>query len=203
MPLAAPASAVLDVWFEGSSATELGSASARWFRKDEAFDAMLRARFGDELEAAARGELGGWCSSPRGSLALVVLCDQLARNVHRGTARSFAFDPLALSTSLAARARGEDAHLTIPEQVFLAMPLMHSESLAMHDEAKTVFAAILERAERDVPTLVSYAKSTLGYEVKHRAILERFGRYPHRNALLGRASTAEETAFLETPGSTF
>jgi uncharacterized protein (DUF924 family) len=203
MSLPESASAVLELWFEGCSATELGSASARWFRKDEAFDAMLRARFGDHLETASRGELGSWGSSPRGSLALVVLCDQFARNIHRGTARSFAFDPLALSASLAARAREEDAALTIPEQVFLAMPLMHSESLAMHDVAKSVFAAVLKRAERDVPSLASYAKSTIGYEERHRVILERFGRYPHRNAILGRVSTAEETAFLETAGSTF
>ncbi|MDP9002949.1 MAG: DUF924 domain-containing protein [Myxococcota bacterium] len=203
MVLAASASAILDVWFEGSSATELGSASVRWFRKDVAFDAMLHARFGDDLETASRGEFGGWCSSPRGTLALVVLCDQFARNVYRGTARSFAFDPLALSASLAARARGEDVVLTIPEQVFLAMPLMHSESLAVHDVATDAFAIILERTKRDFPSLVAYAKSTIGYEEKHRAILDRFGRYPHRNAILGRGSTAEETSFLQTSGSTF
>ena len=203
MALPAAAAEILDVWFDGSSATELGSASSRWFKKDEAFDAMLREGFSDSLEKASRGELGSWCSSPRGSLALVVLCDQFARNVHRGTARSFAFDPLALFASLGARARGEDAALSIPERVFLAMPLMHSESLAIHDEASAVFAAILEHAERHVPSLVAYAKSTLGYEVKHRAILDRFGRYPHRNLLLGRASTAEESEFLATPGSSF
>ena len=203
MNLPAPASAVLDVWFEGASATALGSASERWYRKDDAFDAMLGARFGDALEAASRGELGGWCASPLGSVAFVVLCDQLARNVYRGTARSFAFDPLALSASLGARARGEDASLTIPQRVFLAMPLMHSESLAIHDEAAAVFRAILAHAAREVPSLEAYAKSTLGYEEKHRAILDRFGRYPHRNAILGRPSTAEEVAFLATPGSSF
>ena len=187
---------VLHLWFDGASATELGSASSRWFKKDEAFDGLLRDRFGDALEAAARGELGGWCSSPRGSLALVVLCDQFARNVFRNTARSFAYDALALSTSLGSRARGEDAALTIPEQTFLAMPLMHSESLAMHDEATRVFAAIVARAEREVPSLVGYAKSNVGYEAKHRALLDRFGRYPHRNAVVGRASTPEELVFL-------
>jgi len=197
------ASAVLDVWFDGCSATELGNGSSRWYRKDDAFDAMLRTRFGEDLERAGSGELGGWCCAPRGSLALVVLCDQFARNVHRGTARSFAFDALALATSLGARARGEDAALTIPERVFLAMPLMHSESLAIHDEATAVFEAIIAHAERAVPTLVSYAKTTVGYEVKHRAILDRFGRYPHRNAILGRESTADEKAFLETAGSSF
>lgn len=203
MTLPASASAVLDLWFEGASATALGTASARWYRKDDAFDAMLGARFGDHLEAASRGELGSWCSAPLGSLAFVVLCDQIARNVHRGTARSFAFDPLALSASLGARARREDTLLTIPQRVFLAMPFMHSESLAMHDEATLLFTAILEDAEREVPSLVSYAKSTLGYEEKHRAILDRFGRYPHRNAILGRSSTAEEISFMETPGSSF
>ncbi len=203
MSLPPAAAAVLDVWFDGSSATALGDASARWFKKDDAFDAKLREQFGRDLEAAARGELGGWGASPEGTLALVILCDQIARNVHRGTPGSFALDPIALSTSLGARARREDASLTIPERVFLAMPLMHSESLAMHDEATALFGAILRDAERGVPTLVDYAKSTIDYEVKHRTIVERFGRYPHRNAILGRASTPEEVEFLKTPGSGF
>jgi len=201
-PLAS-ASDVLATWFEGVSATDLGSASGRWFRKDDAFDAMLRARFGGTLEAAARGELGGWCSSPRGSLAFVVLCDQFSRNVYRGTARSFALDPLALAMSSATRARGEQTELTVPEQVFLTMPLMHSESLVLHDEATAAFATILALAEQHVRSLVSYVKNTIEYEKKHRAILEQFGRYPHRNALLGRDATAEETTFLEQPGSAF
>lgn len=203
MMIPTSASAVLDVWFDGCSASELGTGSSRWYRKDDAFDAMLSTRFGEDLDRAGRGELGGWCGAPRGSLALVVLCDQISRNVHRGTARSFAFDPLAVATSLGARARGEDASLTIPERVFLAMPLMHSESLVIHDEATAVFEGILAHAEHAVPTLVPYAKSTIGYEEKHRGILERFGRYPHRNGILGRASTAEEREFLETPGSSF
>jgi uncharacterized protein (DUF924 family) len=203
MTLPVSASAVLDVWFEGTSGTDVGSAMNRWFQKDEAFDATLRARFGDSLELASRGELGAWCISPRGSLAFVILCDQFARNVYRGTARSFAFDPLALFVSSSTRARGEDESLTVPERVFLAMPLMHSESIAVHDEARVAFTAIVEHAERNVPSLVSYAKYTLEFEEKHRAILERFGRYPHRNALLGRTSTSEEVAFLATPGSSF
>lgn len=183
--------------------TAVGSASERWYRKDDAFDAMLRERFGEALEVALRGELGSWCATPLGSLAFVTLCDQIARNVYRGTARSFAFDPLALHASRSARARQEDASLTIPQRVFLAMPLMHSESLAIHDEAAMVFAAIVEHAERDVPTLVPYAKNVLDYERKHRAILDRFGRYPHRNAIVGRTSTADEISFLQTPGSSF
>jgi uncharacterized protein (DUF924 family) len=200
LPLAA--ASVLDLWFEGSTATELGT-SSRWFKKDESFDALLRERFADTLEAASRGELGGWCGSPRGSLALVILCDQFARNIHRGSAKAFASDPHALSASLGARARGEDAALTVPERVFLAMPLMHSESLLIHDEATAVFTALAAHAEREVPSLASYARSIIGYEEKHRSILERFGRYPHRNAALGRSSSAEETAYLATPGSSF
>ena len=203
MTLPTAAASVLDLWFEGSTATDLGSASSRWFKKDEAFDALLRQRFSDMLETALRGELGGWCSSPRGSLALVVLCDQFARNIHRGSAKAFAHDPHALSASLGSRARGEDATLTVPERIFLAMPMMHSESLAIHDQAAVVFAAIAAHAERDVPSLASYARSVIGYEAQHRGILERFGRYPHRNAALGRPSTAEEVAFLATPGSSF
>ncbi|MBI2389130.1 MAG: DUF924 domain-containing protein [Deltaproteobacteria bacterium] len=180
-----------------------GPTVRRWFTVDARFDAELRASFGDDLEHAARGELGGWCASPRGALALIVLCDQIARNVHRGTARAFATDPIALHTTLLGLARGDHLALRVPERLFFLMPLMHSESLAVHDVARQEFGAVVAEAERSTPGMAGYAKGSLDYEDKHRVILARFGRYPHRNAALGRASTAEELEFLKQPGSSF
>jgi uncharacterized protein (DUF924 family) len=197
------ARAVLDVWFEGALGPSLdpnGPVAKRWFAKDDAFDAMLHERFDAELARAARGELGEWCGTPRGTLALIVLCDQLARNMHRGTARAFATDPLALHTTLFGLARGDDRELAIPERLFFLMPLMHSESLAIHDRAVREFEAVVAASGEGHR---GWAQYSLEYEHKHRVIIERWGRYPHRNALLGRASSAEELAFLEQPGSSF
>lgn len=198
--------ALLDLWFEGLDGPALDMKSPtvkRWFSVDPEFDALLRARFGAELEPAARGELGEWCSTIQGSLAFVLLCDQIARNVHRGTPRAFATDPLALHTSLLEVGRGDHVALPIPRRIFLLMPLMHSESLAVHDVARREFGAVLRDAEKHFPGMVGYARGTLDYEEKHRAIVERFGRYPHRNAILGRSSSAEELEFLKQPGSGF
>lgn len=198
--------ALLDLWFSGADADSLdmsGPLMKRWFSVDPAFDASLRERFGPALDEAARGELGAWCATPSGALAFVVLCDQFARNMHRGTPRAFATDPLALHTTLAGLARGDHLGLRIPERVFFLMPLMHSESLAMHDLALVEFGAVVALAEERVPGMLRYAQGTLDYERKHRVIVERFGRYPHRNAILGRDSTPEELEFLKQPGSSF
>jgi uncharacterized protein (DUF924 family) len=200
------ARALLDFWFAGVGDAPLdpkGPVVARWFTKNAAFDAELRARFADDLDRAARGELGAWCATPRGALAFVLLCDQVARNVHRGTPLAFATDPHALHTTLLALARVDSAHLTIPEWTFLAMPLMHSESLAVHDIARAEFAAIAAYAEANAPGWLPYARGTIDYEERHREVIERFGRYPHRNMILGRTSTGAEVAFLREPGSSF
>jgi uncharacterized protein (DUF924 family) len=195
------ARAVLDVWFEGVTSSGMdNSVSRRWFARDEAFDSTLRARFASDLERAARGELGDWCATPRGALAFIVLCDQLSRNCFRRSPDSFARDGLALHTALAGIARDEHASLIVPERLFFLMPLMHSESLAVHDIARREFARVVQEAPE---TFAAQARTTAEYEEKHRAIIERFGRYPHRNKVLGRPSTPEETAFLEEPGSSF
>jgi len=200
------ARALLDVWFEGAlteSPDKTGSVAQRWFTKDEGFDAELRERFGRELELAERGELGAWCATPRGTLAFIVLCDQLSRNCFRGSPRSFSRDALALHATLSGLARGDHEALAIPERLFFLMPLMHSESLAMHDLAEREFAATVAAAEKSAKGQVASAQNALDYERKHRAIVERWGRYPHRNQVLGRASTPEELAFLKQPGSSF
>lgn len=163
---------------------------ARWFRKDPAFDAEIHARFGALHAAIEAGEHEAWRTTPRGALAYVIALDQFARNMFRGTPRSFASDPRALAAATAAIARGDAAALTPPERVFLYMPLMHSEDLADQDRCVALFAA-LGIAEN------------LAFAEAHRAVIRRFGRFPHRNAILGRPSTPEEIAFLAEPGSSF
>ena len=160
------------------------------FAKDEALDARMRQRFGATLDAASRGELWAWRRTPQGRLAEVIVLDQFSRNIHRGDAQAFANDALALGLAQEAVAAGADRLLAPAERAFLYMPYMHSESAAIHALAVALFSQ---------PGL----EHNLDFELRHKAIIDRFGRYPHRNAVLGRASTAEEAAFLQTPGSSF
>jgi uncharacterized protein (DUF924 family) len=177
------ADAVLHFWF-----TEL--TEKQHFAKDAALDAVIAQRFGATLEAGSRCELFGWRDSPKGRLAEIIVLDQFSRNVWRDTPRAFAQDRLALVLAQELVARGDDARLSAPERYFAYLPYMHSESLAVHQEALRLFAQ---------PGL----EDALRWEQRHLAILERFGRYPHRNAILGRASTAAELAFLQGSGSGF
>ncbi|SDO88349.1 Uncharacterized conserved protein, DUF924 family [Halomonas shengliensis] len=174
---------VLAFWFD-----ELEP--AQWFRKDRALDDEIAGRFGACLAAARRAELWGWRETPEGRLAEVIVLDQFSRNVHRDTPTAFAADPLALGLAQEAVARGADAALSPVRRAFLYMPWMHSESRRIHDQALTLF---------DQPGL----EENLRFERRHRDIILRFGRYPHRNAILGRVSTPEELAFLAQPGSSF
>ena len=177
------ASAILDFWF-----SEIDRES--WFRADPDFDAHIRARFGDLHRSAAASELFTWRGTPSGMLAEVIILDQFSRNIHRDTAAAFASDPLALALAQQAVSMNADQKLQPAQRNFLYMPYMHSESLVIHDVA-------LELFERNGD------ESTLRYERRHRAIIERFGRYPHRNSILGRHSTPEELEFLNEPGSSF
>jgi uncharacterized protein (DUF924 family) len=174
---------VIRFWFEES-------APEQWWKKDPTFDALIRERFGDVHGAAGRGELIAWRSAAAGRLAEVIVLDQFSRNIYRDTPRAFAFDGMALVLAQEAVARGADRELPPPKRAFLYMPYMHSESLLIHEQAVRLFSQ---------PGL----EKNLEYELKHRAIIERFGCYPHRNAILGRASTPEEREFLEQPGSAF
>jgi uncharacterized protein (DUF924 family) len=174
---------VLRFWFE-----ELPP--AQWFTVSAALDETIRARFGALHEAATRGELFAFRETAEGRLAEVLVLDQLSRNLYRGQARAFAYDGMALVLAQEAIARGADAALPPPRRAFLYLPFMHSESLVIHQQALALFAA---------PGM----ESNLDFERRHLAILERFGRYPHRNAIVGRASTAEEIEFLKLPGSGF
>lgn len=177
------AAAVLGCWFE-----EL--APADWWRKDAALDATLRERFGALHAQAAAGECWAWRATGEGRLAEVLLLDQFSRNLYRDTPRAFAQDAMALALAQEAVAGGHDRALLPQRRAFLYMPYMHSESARVHEEALRLFSQ---------PELAF----NLDFERRHKAIVDRFGRYPHRNAILGRHSTAQELAFLAEPGSSF
>lgn len=161
-----------------------------WWAKDPAFDEALRARFGGLLTRAAQGELADWRATPRGRLAEVIVLDQFSRNVHRDTPRAFAQDPMALALAQEAVAAGAHRDLSADERTFLLMPFMHSESRRVHEVAERLF--------RELAPEGNYR-----FELRHKAIIDRFGRYPHRNTILGRESTSEEKEFLSRPGSGF
>ena len=173
--------AVVHFWFD-----EI--APKQWWARDPTFDASLARRFGATHSAATRCELYAWREHPTGRLAEVIVLDQFSRNIYRDDPRSFAFDPLALCLAQEAVRIDADQALTKERRVFLYMPFMHSESGAMHEWALRLLTA---------PGL----ESTLDSERRHKAIIDRFGRYPHRNRILGRTSTPEELEFLTHEGS--
>lgn len=193
---------VLDYWF-GAAPEDPATAqhkAALWWGRSEATDAELRERFGATHEAASAGHLDGWAATPAGRVALVVVLDQLSRNLHRGTPRAFAHDPAARSLALAAIDAGQDRVGPFFHRVFLYLPLEHSERLADQERCARLFEQL--RVECPEP-LRDLARAYLQYARAHRDIVARFGRFPHRNAILGRPSSAEELRFLEQPGSGF
>jgi uncharacterized protein (DUF924 family) len=175
--------AVLKFWFEEIDPKQ-------WWVKDVEFDALIAERFSDIHKQAAACELYTWRANARGRLAEVIVLDQFSRNMFRGSSKSFAFDPLALALAQEAVALGMDAQLETVERSFLYLPYMHSESLPIHDQALNLYSQ-------------QGLENNYDFEVKHRDIIVEFGRYPHRNEILGRESTAEEIAFLKTPNSSF
>lgn len=174
---------VLDFWFKEIEPSQR-------FKKDVGFDEEIRRRFGSVHHQVAQGECLTWRKSLAGRLAEIIVLDQFSRNLFRDDPRAFAYDGMALVLTQEALALGDLSELTVEQRSFLFMPLMHSESLVIHEEALKRFAE---------PGL----ENNLKYEKQHLAIIQRFGRYPHRNQILGRTSTAEELAFLKEPGSSF
>ena len=170
-------------WFE-----EIDQKS--WWSAEPAFDELIQGRFGDVLRRAAVGELFSWRNTPHGRLAEIIVLDQFSRNVYRGTEQAFAQDPMALILSQEAVALGVHLELAPLERGFLFLPHMHSESKIIHEVAEAIYR------EHALP-------NNYNFELKHKAIIDRFGRYPHRNKILGRDSTAEEAEFLTQPGSGF
>jgi len=162
----------------------------QWWQKDLELDAVIKARFSALHRQAQAGELSQWRTTALGSLAEIILLDQFSRNIYRDTPESFATDPLALALAQFAISQGFDAELSQVERSFLYMPFMHSESQKIHVEAVTLFEQLGNAYN-------------LEFEHKHKDIIDRFGRYPHRNAILGRESTEEEIEFLTQPNSSF
>ena len=174
---------VLDFWFSELSAKD-------WFVTSDDIDKTIRQRFSLLHASASRGECWVWRKTPLGRLAEIIVLDQFSRNIFRDDKRAFAQDAMALVLAQEAIAQGEDLELSPVQRSFLYMPYMHSESLKVHEEAEKLFLA---------PGL----ENNLAFERKHKVIIERFGRYPHRNSVLGRESTEEESEFLKQPGSSF
>lgn len=192
------AHAILDFWFGEPGSPEYGQASAYWFKRDDAFDAAIHERFGATLAAARRGECDDWESTPLGALALLIVLDQFSRNTCRGRPEAFAADAKALDVARRLVAVGADRDLPTPEhRVFAYLPFEHAESVDAQRESVRLFEAhARETGQTGKGSYVDYAH-------RHAAVIERFGRFPHRNAVLGRTSTDEEIAFLQQPGSSF
>jgi uncharacterized protein (DUF924 family) len=175
--------AVLQFWF-----TDL--TPKQWWSADPAFDALISQRYSALVQQAAAAELYHWRTSARGRLAEIILLDQFSRNIYRGTPKAFAQDGIALVLAQEAVAAGALTGLNAEQGSFLLMPYMHSESKIVHQQAEQLFK--------------HYApEHSYQFELKHKVIIDRFGRYPHRNRILGRTSSEEEDAFLQQPGSGF
>ena len=184
---------ILDFWFGAPDSAEYGTTRDAWFRKNPAFDAEIRRHFGAVIETALGGGLDDW-TAPRAALARVLMLDQFTRNCYRDSPRAFAGDALALAAATAVVDHACDLELIPVERWFLYMPFEHSESAVAQDRSLALFARLRDETGLADPLI---------WAEKHAAIIRRFGRYPHRNAVLGRESTTEEIAFLATQGSSF
>lgn len=174
---------ILKFWFDEIDPSQ-------WWAKDDNFDRLLAEKFSAVHARATRCELFEWRVNAKGRLAEIIILDQFSRNMYRDLPSAFVNDSLALALSQEAISAGVESQLTAKERNFLYMPFMHSESLKIHEAAIELFKK-------------NGIKNNLDFEVKHKFIIERFGRYPHRNSILGRVSTVEEIEFLKTPGSGF
>tara|TARA_R110000787_G_scaffold95011_3_gene198037 strand:+ start:1307 stop:1855 length:549 start_codon:yes stop_codon:yes gene_type:complete len=175
--------AILHFWFKEISAEQ-------WWLKDLVFDQEIKSRFLNLHRAANKGELFGWRDTAQGRLAEIIILDQFSRNIYRESPQAFASDPLALVLAQEAIALGLDMKLAENQRSFFYLPYMHSESLLIHSQAIMLYEKLGNA-------------SNLAFEIKHQDIIKKFARYPHRNAILGRKSSAEEVAFLQQPDSAF
>lgn len=193
---------VLDFWFGTLNASGRADDehSERWWKKDSVFDQRIREEFGLLHASVSAGDRAAWLETPRGRLATIIVLDQFSRNMFRGTARAFAFDGQALTLARDGITVGADRELLFDERFFFYMPYMHGEELAVQERSVELFRALRDSAE---PAHLDRANTFVDYAERHHDIIRRFGRFPHRNALLDRTLTAEEITFLKQPGSSF
>jgi len=187
---------VLDFWFGAPGSIEAGKPRRAWFVKKDDFDATIRTRFGTTIELALAGGLRDWdAAGPQGVLARILVLDQFTRNAHRNTPQSFAGDALALAAARALVDAGADRGLPPLQRAFVYMPFEHAEDATMQERAVELFG-VLAAEHPGFDEMLDYAH-------RHRGVIARFGRFPHRNDILGRASTPDEVEFLRQPGSRF
>jgi uncharacterized protein (DUF924 family) len=193
---------LLRAWFGGDLETpeSVAARSQAWFGGDQSFDDLVRHQFSALPDQAVRGDLDRWRGPARSTLALAIALDQLPRNLFRGSPQAFAYDSAALDVSRWALDRDLDGQLHPVEAVFIYLPLEHAEDLEIQVQCAARFRALLERAPG---VLLSQFESFLSYAERHREVIERFGRFPHRNQILGRPSTVDELRYLKEGGETF
>lgn len=196
---------VLMFWFGSSETTgsrmgEMPAKSTQWFQSSPAFDEAIASHFGDLLEPGRSGALDHWQGTPEGSLALVILLDQFPRNIFRGKPESFAYDAKALSVAQAAVTRGDDQRLPLVMRTFFYLPFEHSEDPQMQERCLELAHALPKDNNAGIE---AYRQSFLQFAQIHRDLIQRFGRFPHRNAILGRAPTEAEEKYLADGGQTF
>jgi len=187
-------SEILNFWFGSPDAADHGKQRAFWFTKKQQFDQEVRTLFLADYQQAVAGELDSWQETANSCLALILLLDQFPRNMFRGTAQAFAADAQALSAAQYAVANKFDQELLVVQRQFVYLPFEHSENLEHQHQAVKLFSAL----KNDPDTAIS-----LDYAIRHCLVIERFGRFPHRNAILGRVTTPEEAEFLQQQGSAF
>ena len=193
---------ILGFWFGdfNEHGTTVEHKGPLWWGGGAALDAEIKERFGDSVEAAGRGELNDWAETAEGRLALILLLDQFTRNVYRKTAQAFSLDPLARSLVLEGLEKGHDKELQYIQRVFFYMPLEHSEEMAHQEKCVEVFEALLEEVSEEVKSVF---QDYVNFAYRHKKIIDQFGRYPHRNSVLGRESTQAELDYRGGGGDTF
>jgi uncharacterized protein (DUF924 family) len=197
--------AVLRYWFADADVSPLTLAAMRgrighWFAESREIDEHVRAHFMPELEAAAEGRLDAWAETPRGRLALVVVCDQFPRNAYRGSPKAFALDARALALTEQGIAAGVDREFNAAHRVAFYLPIMHAEDVEQQRRSLDLYRRIREESSAELEPVLSLVGEAAQ---RHARIVERFGRYPHRNAVLGRETTPEEAEFMAQPGSSY
>lgn len=190
---------ILNFWFGGDPLKPLANVDV-WFSKSEAVDEQIRITFEPLLDEARTGAFDDWVKTANGALALVILCDQFPRHIYRGSEEAFEYDDRALRTAQIAIDTGLDKKMTTVERCFLYLPFEHSEDLDVQTRSVELFMDLYREALDEEK---SFIEEALRYAVRHRDIIQEFGRFPHRNDILGRPSTAEEKRFLKQPGSAF